>query len=89
MSKPITPIDVVRKNNPLIKGITEVSEKWRKRWPDIDQPWRAEGTLNPNVIKTIRILVTMYGAGQRKGKKGTIALFQKRDSSVQEKLDEV
>ena len=28
-----------------------MSEKWNKRWPDIEQPWPVEGTLNPDVIK--------------------------------------
>ena len=66
----ITPVDVVQKSNPLIKGIAKMSEKWHKRWPEIDQPWPVEGTLNPDVIKTMQVLVSTYKAGQKKGKKG-------------------
>lgn len=40
----ITPDEVVEKNNPLIKGITKVSEKVS----EIDQPWPVEGTFNPD-----------------------------------------
>lgn len=33
--KIITPVEVAEKNNPLIKGITKVSENWHKRWSEI------------------------------------------------------
>lgn len=66
----VTPVDVVQKNNPLIKDISKMSKKWNKRWPDIDQPWPVEGTLNPDVIKTMQVLVSTYKADQKKGKKG-------------------
>ncbi|XP_049338481.1 uncharacterized protein LOC111191565 [Astyanax mexicanus] len=69
-SKGITPVDVVKKNNPLIKGIKKISGKWNKRWPDIEKPWPVEGTLNPDVIKVIQVLVTTYKANEKKGKKG-------------------
>ena len=71
-SKAITPVDIVQKNNPLIKGIgiVKLSEKWHKRWPDIDQPWPVQGTLNPDVIKIMQVLVSTYKANQKKGKKG-------------------
>ena len=66
----ITSVDIVKKNNPLIKGITRMSEKWHKRWPEIDQPWPMEGTFNPDVIKTIQELVSTYKADQKRGRKG-------------------
>ena len=69
-SRAITPVDVVKKNNPLIKGIARVSRKWYKRCPDIDQPWPMEGTLNPDVIKTIQVLVATYKASEKTGRKG-------------------
>ena len=65
-----TPVDVVQKTNPLIKGIAEVSRKWHKRWPDIDQPWPVEGTLNLEVIKTMQVLVSTYKTKENKGGKG-------------------
>jgi len=68
-----TPVDVVQKNNPLVSGIAniaKISEKWSKRWPQIDQPWPMEGTLNPDVIKVMQVLVSTYKAGQKKGTKG-------------------
>ena len=68
--KVITPVEVVQAGNILIKGIAEISEKWHKRWPDIDKPWPVEGTLNPDVIKTMRVLLPTYKAHQKKGKKG-------------------
>ncbi|XP_036446000.1 uncharacterized protein LOC118821473 [Colossoma macropomum] len=70
ITKVITPVDVVQKNNPLVKGIAKISEKWHKRWSEIDQPWPVEGTLNPDVIKTMQVLVSTYKANQKKGKKG-------------------
>ena len=70
MPKVITPVDVVQKTNPLVKGIAKLSGKWHKRWPDHDQPWPVEGTLNPDVIKTMQVLVSTYKADQKKGKKG-------------------
>ena len=71
--KVITPVEIVQKNNPLIRGIAniaKISEKWHKRWPEIDQPWPIEGTLNPDVIKIMLVLVSTYKAEQKKGKKG-------------------
>lgn len=69
-SKVITPVEIVQRNNPLLKGVLTVSTKWHKRWPDIDQPWPLEGTFNPEVIETMRVLVDTYKANERKGKKG-------------------
>ena len=46
MFKTVTPVDVVKRRNPLICKIAETSEKWHKRWPDIEQPWPVEGTFN-------------------------------------------
>ncbi|KAI4874041.1 hypothetical protein NFI96_008902 [Prochilodus magdalenae] len=37
---------------------------------DIDQPWPMEGTLNPDVIKTIQVLVATYKASEKTGRKG-------------------
>ncbi|XP_074493132.1 uncharacterized protein LOC141768728 [Sebastes fasciatus] len=71
--KVITPVEIVQKNNPLIRGIAniaKISEKWHKRWPEIDQPWPMEGTLNPDVIKIMLVLVSTYKAEQKKGRKG-------------------
>jgi len=68
-----TPVDVVQKNNPLVQGIADIakiSEKWHKRWPNIDQPWPVEGTLNPEVIKIMQVLVATYKVDQKKGNKG-------------------
>ena len=82
--KVITPVDVVQKNNPLVKGIANIeriSEKWHKRWPEIDQPWPVEGTLNPDVIIIMQVLVSTYKAEQKKGKKG-----QKRKEKRQVQL---
>ena len=59
-----TPVEVAQKNNPLVKNIAKMSEKWSKHWPDIDQPWPVEGTLNPDVIKTMQVLVSTYKVGQ-------------------------
>lgn len=75
--KRMTPMEVVQKNNPLIKGLSEASKKWNKRWPDIEQPWPVEGTLNPDVIQTISTLVTAYKANEKKGKR--VSLVQKKD----------
>ncbi|KAI3370381.1 hypothetical protein L3Q82_024469, partial [Scortum barcoo] len=33
-------------------------------------PWPVEGTLNPDVVKTMKVLVSTYKADQKKGKKG-------------------
>lgn len=70
--KNLTPIDVVQKNNPLIKGISKASKKWNKRWPDIERPWPVEGTLNADVINTINILISTYKTNEKKGKKGKV-----------------
>lgn len=51
--KSMTPVYVVQKNNPLVRGLAEASKKWNKRWPDIERPWPVEGTLNPDVIQSI------------------------------------
>ncbi|KAK6299147.1 hypothetical protein J4Q44_G00306570 [Coregonus suidteri] len=69
-TKAITPLDVVQNSNPLVNGIARLSEKLNKRWPDIEQPWPVEGTLNPDVIKIMQVLVSTYKADQKKGKKG-------------------
>ena len=69
-SKLITPAEVVRQNNPLITGVTEMSEKWHKRWSEIDRPWPVEGTFNPDVIKTLQVLVSTYKVSEKKGRKG-------------------
>ncbi|KAI3359198.1 hypothetical protein L3Q82_002727 [Scortum barcoo] len=68
--KAVTPVEVVQKNNCLVKNIAKISEKWHKRWPNIEQPWPVEGTLNPDVVKTMKALVSTYKADQKKGKKG-------------------
>ncbi|KAF0039021.1 hypothetical protein F2P81_009505 [Scophthalmus maximus] len=68
--KVTTPVDVVKKNNPLVCDIAKLSGKWHKRWPDIEQPWPVEGTLNPDVNKTMQVLVSTYKVNQKKGKKG-------------------
>lgn len=68
-----TPVDVVQKNNPLVSGIAniaKISKKWSKRWPQVDQPWPKEGTLNPDVINVMKVLVSTYKAGEKKGTKG-------------------
>ncbi|XP_051912467.1 uncharacterized protein LOC127594728 [Hippocampus zosterae] len=66
-----TPIEVVRRNYPLIKGVKKkISKKWNKRWPDIERPWPVEGTFNREVVETIRVLVSAYKAGHKKGKRG-------------------
>ena len=80
--KVITPVDVVEKNNPLIKGIAKISEKWNKRWSQIDRPWPVEGTMNPDVIRIMRVLVSTYKAAQKRGKKG-----QARKAKRQIELD--
>ncbi|CAJ1053460.1 uncharacterized protein LOC118470224 isoform X1 [Xyrichtys novacula] len=80
--KCITPVDVVIKSNPLVMGIEKLSKKWSKRWPDIDQPWRVEGTLNPEVVTTMHVLVSTYKAEQKKGKKG-----KKRQEKRQRELN--
>ena len=79
--KIVTPVEVVEKNNPLIKGIPELSVKWHKRWSEIDQPWPVEGTFNPDVIKTIQVLVSTYKMNEKKGKKG-----EKRKEKKQREL---
>lgn len=66
--KVITPVDIVQKNNPLVKDIAKVSRKWHKRWSEIEQPWPLEGTLNPEVLKTMQVLVSSYKAKQTKGR---------------------
>ncbi|XP_056297836.1 uncharacterized protein LOC130211175 [Pseudoliparis swirei] len=71
--KLITPVDVVQRNNHLISSVTNVakiSEKWSKRWPQIDRPWPLEGTLNPDVIQIMHVLVSTYKAEQKKGNQG-------------------
>ncbi|CAJ1053307.1 uncharacterized protein LOC118470224 isoform X1 [Xyrichtys novacula] len=80
--KAITPVDVVIKSNPLVMGIEKMSKKWSKRWPDIDQPWPVEGTLNPEVVKTMHVLVSTNKAEQKKGKKG-----KKRQEKRQRELN--
>ena len=66
----ITPVDVVLKNNPLVKDISETSKKWSRRWQHISQPWPEAGTFNPTVIHNIQVLVSAHKADQKKGKKG-------------------
>lgn len=67
---PVPPVDVVQKNNPLVKGIAKMSKKWSSSWPDIEQPWPVAGTLSPDVIKTICEFVTVHKAQETKGRKG-------------------
>lgn len=69
-ANPSTPVAIVEKNNPLIKGVGKTSQKWNKRWADIDQPWPIEGTFDPEVIKTMEVLINTYEAGQKTGRKG-------------------
>ena len=66
----ITPVDIVIKNNPLVRDVENISKKWHKRWPNIELPWPLKGTFNPEVIKTLRVLVSTYKTDQRKGNKG-------------------
>jgi len=79
--KIIAPVDIVQKSNPLIKDIEQLSKKWHKRWPKIEQPWPEEGTFNPDVIATLRVLISTYKAHQTKGKKG-----EKRQNKRQTEL---
>ena len=65
----ITPVELIKKNNPLIKNIEKISAKWSKRWPHIAQPWPVEGTLNPGVINTIQVLASTH---KKKGRAGRI-----------------
>ncbi|KAI3360411.1 hypothetical protein L3Q82_002252 [Scortum barcoo] len=37
---------------------------------EVSGPWPVEGTLNPDVVKTMKVLVSTYKADQKKGKKG-------------------
>ena len=69
-AKATTPVEMVEKNNPLVKGIDKISKKFNKRWAEIDQPWPPEGTFDPEVIKTLQVLVNTYKAEQKKGRKG-------------------
>ncbi|KAI3353557.1 hypothetical protein L3Q82_020078 [Scortum barcoo] len=70
-SKAVTPVEVVQKKNCLVKNIAKISEKWHKRWPNIRTALAmVEGTLNPDVVKTMKVLVSTYKADQKKGKKG-------------------
>ncbi|KAM3624267.1 uncharacterized protein V6R79_021278 [Siganus canaliculatus] len=69
-AKATTPVAIVEKRNPLIKGIAKFSTKWNKRWAEIDQPWPPEGTFDPEVIKTLQVLISTYKAEQKKGKQG-------------------
>lgn len=71
-AKATTPVEIVEKNNPLVKGIGEISKKFNQRWPEIDQVWPAEGTFDPEVIRTLQVLVNTYKAEQKKGRKGQI-----------------
>ncbi|KAE8300855.1 hypothetical protein D5F01_LYC01003 [Larimichthys crocea] len=71
-AKATTPVEIVEKNNPLVKGIGEISKKFNRRWPEIDQVWPAEGTFDPEVIRTLQVLVNTYKAEQKKGRKGQI-----------------
>ncbi|XP_054862101.1 uncharacterized protein LOC118471119 [Amphiprion ocellaris] len=74
----ITPVDVVQRNNLLVEGIAEMSGKWSKRWPDVDRPWPVQGTLNPDVIETMQVLVSTHEAGQKRGKKGWRCMEKRR-----------
>ncbi len=67
--KMVTPLEIVQRNNPLITDIARVSKKWQKRWPKIDCPWPVEGTFNPEVIKTIQVLVSAYKKKGRESEK--------------------
>ncbi len=67
-TKGTTPLEIVQRNNPLITCIAKISKKWHKWWPGIERPWPVEGTLNPDVIKTLQVLVTTYKAEQKEGK---------------------
>ena len=69
-TKVITPVDIVVKNNPLIRDVEHISRKWHKRWSDIDLPWPRNGTFNPEVIKTLQVLVSTYKTDEKTGKKG-------------------
>ena len=44
-------------------------KRWHKRWPNIEPPWPLKGTFNPEVIKTLRVLVSTYKTDQKKGVK--------------------
>ncbi|KAI4899927.1 hypothetical protein NFI96_008311, partial [Prochilodus magdalenae] len=61
----LTPDEECSQHVSLVK-----SGKWYKRWPDIDQPWPMEGTLNADVIKTIQVLVATYKTSEKTGRKG-------------------
>ena len=69
-AKATTPVEIVERNNPLVKGIGKISRKWNKRWAEIEQPWPPEGTFDPEVIRTLEVLIKTYKAEQKKGRKG-------------------
>ena len=94
----LTPVERLEKCYPLIgsKGIREISLKWNKRWPHIDQPWPEEGTFDPEVIKTLQVLIDVHEANKKTGKKGEkrkekrnretafLALFDKVGQKIRE-----
>lgn len=69
-AKYATPVKIVEGNNPLIRGIGKISKKWSKRWAEIDQPWPVDGTFDPEVMKTMEVLIDTYKAEQKNGSKG-------------------
>ena len=81
LSLDTTPVGIVQHNNPLFNSISKISKRWNKRWPDIDQPWPQDGTFDPEVIRTMQVLVRTYKAGQKTGKKGRVRK-EKRELEV-------
>ena len=65
-----TPVTIVQANNPEIKNIAAYSRKWAKRWPHIENPWPPAGTFDPEVVKTLQVLITAHKANQKAGKQG-------------------
>ena len=79
--RPKTPVSVVQRHNPLVKHIARYSVKWHRRWQEIECPWPIDGTFDPEVIKTLQVLISAYKAEQKTGRRG-IARREKREKEL-------
>ena len=60
-----TPVAIVQQNNPLLKNISTFCDRWAKRWRYLSSPWPRQGSFDPALICTIRVLVETHKAKDR------------------------
>ena len=97
---PLTPIDIVLQNctgmSNIPTDIFNISYKWNRRWPHIQNQWPIHGSLDIEIIKDIQVLIKAYRAEEKSGKRkekrqkelGIIELFLKQSQRMSQDAED-